>query len=145
MLSVEVLTEQTGESKNQIFRLVRLTELVPALLDRVDVKKLAFTVAVELSYLTRTEQAAVADAMDAYEIKPSLSQALRLKKLSQAGELTDADIRKLLSQEKKPPAKLLKMASFHKYFPPGYSPEQMEAVIAGLLGQWKAGMESNPI
>jgi ParB family chromosome partitioning protein len=85
-LSVDVLVEQTGESKNQIFRLIRLTELVPALLDMVDNKKLAFNPAVELSYLSRKEQALVIDAMAKHEIKPSLSQAVRLKKLRKDGE-----------------------------------------------------------
>jgi len=78
MLSVEVLVEQTGESKNQIFRLVRLTELVVALLDKVDARQLAFIPAVELSYLSQIEQTAVASAMDEYEVKPSHSQAVRL-------------------------------------------------------------------
>jgi ParB family chromosome partitioning protein len=78
--SVEILTEQTGESRNQIFRLIRLTELINALLDRVDTKQLAFNPAVELSYLSQIEQTAVASAMEKYEVKPSLSQAVRLKK-----------------------------------------------------------------
>jgi ParB family chromosome partitioning protein len=139
-LSVEVLCEQTGDSKNQIFRIVRLTELVPDLLDKVDVKKLAFTVAVELSYLSRTEQAAVVNAMAEFEIRPSLSQAIQLKKMSQAGDLTTEAIRKLLSKEKKPSGKLKSEARFRDYFPPGYSPEQMEAIIVRLLSEWKAGV-----
>lgn len=136
-LSVEVLCEQTGESKNQIFRLVSLTELVPALLDRVDAKKLAFTTAVELSHLSRTEQTMVADAMDEYQTRPSLSQAVRLKKASQSGELTAEVIRELLSQEKKPSGQPKVAARFREYFPPGYSPEQMESVITELLAAWK--------
>jgi ParB family chromosome partitioning protein len=139
MLSVDVLVAQTGESKNQIFRLVRLTELVPDLLDRVDVKKLAFTAAVELSYLSRTQQTAVADAMDEYEIKPSLSQAQQLKKQSQAGELTAEAIRELLSREKKTLVKPKNADRFREYFPPEYSEKQIEAVIIELLTAWKAG------
>ena len=81
-LSVDILCEQTGESKNTVFRFIRLTELVPALADRVDARKLAFNPAVELSYLTRTEQGMVLDCMAKYQIKPSLSQAQRMKKFS---------------------------------------------------------------
>ena len=99
--SHEILVEQTGESKNQIFRLIRLTELVIALLDKVDTKKLAFNPAVVLSYLTQTEQTIVADTMDKYETKPSLSQAQRIRKLSQAGELTAEVIEEILSEDKK--------------------------------------------
>jgi ParB family chromosome partitioning protein len=90
--SIDILAEQTGETKTQIYRVVHLTELVPALLDKVDAKKLAFNPAVELSYLTRTEQNAVVDAMANHEVKPSLSQAVRLKKASQAGTLTVGEI-----------------------------------------------------
>jgi len=86
-LSVAILSEQTGESKNQIFRLVRLTKLIVALLDKADAKQLAFNPAAELSYLSVTEQAAVASAMESYNVKPSLSQAKRLKELSKAGDL----------------------------------------------------------
>ena len=88
--SVDVLVEQTGESRNQIFRLIRLTELICTLLDKVDARQIAFNPAVELSYLTQKEQSIVADVMEKYEIKPSLSQAQRLKKMSQNGKLTDA-------------------------------------------------------
>ena len=101
--SHEILMEQTGKSKNTIFRLIRLTELVIALLDKVDTKKLALTPAAELSYLTKTEQTAVADAMDKYDVKPSLSQSQRLKKLSLAGELTLETMDEILSEEKKLP------------------------------------------
>ena len=137
--SVDVLTAQTGESRNQIFRLIRLTELVPALLDKVDAIKLAFNPAVELSYLSRVGQTAVADAMELYEVKPSLSQAVRLKKLEQAGELTVAVIDKVLAETKKTPQGGSKgSARFRKYFPPGYSQEQMETIIAELLSEWQA-------
>ncbi len=139
-LSVEILCGQTGESKNQIFRLVSLTELVPALLDRVDARKLAFTTSVELSHLSRTEQTMVADAMDEYQPRPPLSQAVRLKKASQAGELSAEAIRELLSQEKKPSGQPKGAAKYREYFPPGYSPEQMESVITELLMAWKAGV-----
>jgi ParB family chromosome partitioning protein len=139
MLSVEVLVEQTGESKNQIYRLIHLTELVPALLDKVDARQLAFNPAVELSYLTRTEQAEVVDAMAKYEIKPSLSQAQQLKKKSQAGELASHEIDEILSVVKKPPrAEPKSSIRFREYFPREYSQEQIDAVIIELLTAWKA-------
>jgi ParB family chromosome partitioning protein len=140
MLSVDVLVEQTGISKNQIFRLVRLTELVIALLDKVDTGKLAFNPAVELSYLSQAEQTAVADAMDKYEIKPSLSQAQMLKKMKQSGELSVGVIDSILSEAKKPPKDGQGgTKQFRTFFPPDYSQKQMEAVIIELLTAWKAG------
>jgi ParB family chromosome partitioning protein len=167
-LSVEVLVEQTGESKNKIFRLVRLTELIVDLLDRVDNGKLAFTPAVELSYLSQAEQLAVAKAMDEYEVKPSLSQAVQLKKLKQAGELTLEMIDEVLSQPKgaanggtvmngcddncdiesdgcyengdtdnDSDNQALKITQFRKFFPKGYTAQQMTDVITDLLQQWQ--------
>jgi len=136
--SADVLTEQTGASRSQIFRLIRLTELVPVLLDRVDAHKLAFNPAVELSYLSRTEQTAVAAAIERLEIKPSLSQAVRLKKLKQEGKLTVAVIDTVLAEAKKPPkSEPSGAARFRRYFPPEYSSKQMETVIAGLLREWQ--------
>jgi len=138
MHSVDVLVEQTGESRNQIFRLIRLTELILALLDKVDTKQLAFNPAVELSYLSQTEQTAVASAMDKYDVKPSLSQAVRLKKMKQSGELTVDTIDKILSEAKKPPKSEPKGSMrFRKYFPPDYSQKQMDDIIVGLLTKWK--------
>lgn len=138
MLSVEVLVEQTGESKNQIFRLVRLTELVPDLLDKVDAKQLAFNPAVELSHLLRQEQAAVVEAMAKYEVKPSLSQAVRLKKLKAKGTLTAEIIEKILAEEKKPPkSEQTGAARYRRFFPLDYSPKQIDAVIVKLLAEWR--------
>ena len=94
--------EQTGESKSQIFRLIRLTELIVGLLDMLDAKKIAFNPAVELSYLSQVEQTAVISAMSNYGVKPSFSQTVRLKKHKQAGELTLDTIDKILSETKKP-------------------------------------------
>ena len=142
MLSVEVLVEQTGESKNQIFRLVRLTELVNALIDKVDAKQLAFNPAVELSYLSQVEQTAVASAMEKYEVKPSLSQAQRLKKMKQAGELTIYAIDAILAENKKPPPTEPKGADrYRRFFPPNYTLIQIDAVIIELLTAWKEGAE----
>jgi ParB family chromosome partitioning protein len=136
--SFEVVCEQTGESKNQIFRLIRLTELICPLIDKVDARQLAFNPAVELSYLTIPEQTAVAEAMVKYDVKPSLSQAVRLKKLRQAGTLTLELIDSILAEEKKPPKReATGSMRFRKFFPPDYSPKQIEAVIIGLLTDWK--------
>ncbi|MCL2853950.1 MAG: chromosome partitioning protein ParB, partial [Defluviitaleaceae bacterium] len=139
MLSVEVLVEQTGESKNQIFRLVRLTELIVTLLDKVDARQLSFNPAVELSYLAQVEQSAVASAMEEYCVKPSLSQAARLKKMSKDGALTPEAIKKILAEAKKTPkGEPVGTMRFRKYFPPDYSQKQMDAVIIELLTDWKA-------
>jgi len=139
--SVEVLAEQAGESRNQIFRLIRLTELVIALLDKVDAKQLAFNPAVELSYLSQIEQSAVAASMDKYEVKPSLSQAQLLKKMNQDGKLTLNEIDRILSEEKKPPKdKVGATMRFRKYFPPDYTAKQMETIIVKLLKDWRESM-----
>ena len=139
MLSADILAEQTGESKTQIFRIVRLTELVITLLDKVDTKQLAFNPAVELSYLSQKEQTAVAAAMDELAVKPSLSQAIRLKEMKKAGILTIEAIDKMLSEAKKPPkGEQTGSLRFRKYFPPDYSQKQMDAVIIDLLKEWKA-------
>jgi ParB family chromosome partitioning protein len=135
--SYEIMVEQTGESKNQIFRLLRLTELVPDLLDMVDLKQLAFNPAVELSYLSRKEQGLVTDGMAKYETKVSLSQAVRLKKLKQEGKLTAEEIDTILAEEKKPGSAENQLAKFKKYFPAGYTPKQIESVIVQLLKDWK--------
>ena len=136
-LSVDIVAEQTGESKNQIFRYIRLTELVPGLLDMVDSKKIAFNPAVELSHLTRKEQAELLDTMAKCEATPSLSQAQRMKKHSQAGELTRQMLESILSEPKKEPVKVtLAGTSLKQYFPPTYTPKQMESVIMGLLESW---------
>ena len=138
-LSVEILCEQTGESKNQIFRLVRLTKLILPLLDKVDAKQLAFNPAVELSYLSQVEQTAVASAMDNHDIKPSLSQANRLKKLKQSGELTVDIIDTILSETKKPPkGEPTGSMRFRQFFPPDYSLKQIDDVITSLLKGWQA-------
>jgi ParB family chromosome partitioning protein len=139
MNSVEVLVAQTGESKNRIYRLIRLTELVPDLIDMVDAKKIAFGPAVELSYLSRREQATVIEAMAKYDIKPSLSQAVRLKQLKTESAnrglaLTAETIDTVLSECKKPPkSEYAGLMRFRKFFPPGCSPERIEAVIIKML------------
>jgi ParB family chromosome partitioning protein len=139
--SYEIMVAQTGESKNQIFRTIRLTELINALIDKVDAKKLAFNPAAELSYLSVTEQTLVADAMEKYEVRPSLSQAVRMKRMKQTGTLTAKAIDAILSEDKKPPKdESGGSGRFRGFFPPEYSPKQIEAVIVRLLTEWKAGV-----
>lgn len=137
--SVDTITAQTGESRNMVFRLIRLTELVDVLLNKVDARELAFNTAVELTYLTYDEQFIVADAMAKYEVNPSLSQAVRFKKMNRAGTLTGAVIGEVLSEPKESPVSETKITlHYRKFFPPEYSPKQIEAVIISLLTDWKA-------
>ncbi|GHV17234.1 hypothetical protein FACS189425_03040 [Clostridia bacterium] len=144
--SYEVMVEQTGESKNQIFRLVRLTELITDLIDKVDARQLAFNPAVELSYLSIKEQTAVAERMDAYQMKPSLSQAARLKKLSQSGEFTRHKLESILTEQKKrTDAERVDPARFKGYFPKNYTPRDMELVIIKLLSAWSAEQVSKRV
>jgi ParB family chromosome partitioning protein len=137
--SHEVMTERTGVKKSQLFRIIRLTELILALLDKVDAGQLALNPAVELSYLTPKEQTAVAEAMAAHEVKPSLSQAVRLKKLKQDGKLTPDMIDAVLSEDKTlPKSEPSGNARYRGFFPPDYSQKQIDAVIVELLTGWKA-------
>ena len=135
--SYELLMEQTGESKNQIFRLIRLTELVVGLLDKVDAKQLAFNPAVELSYLSQLEQTAVVSAMESHGIKPSFSQAVRLKQMKQAGSLTIDAIDTILAECKKSHKDEKEINQFKHYFPEDYSSRQMVEVITELLQAWQ--------
>ena len=142
-LSVEVVAEKVGESKNQIFRYIRLTMLIPALLELADKGGIAFNPAVELSYLKREEQTALLDIMAKEETTPSLSQAQRLKKLSRNGELTQELMDSILSEEKKPADKVtLSGDRLKRYFPESYTPKQMENTIIRLLERWLAARKS---
>lgn len=133
------MADQIGESRNQIQRFIRLTYLVPPLLDMVDEHKVAFNPAVELSYLTFEEQVALLDAMDSEQSTPSLSQAQRLKKFSQEGSLSEDIMRAILSEEKKPEVGKITLSSdkLRRYFPKSYTPQQMEQTIFRLLEQWQ--------
>ena len=135
----ELLGDQIGTSRNQIQRFIRLTELIPALLDMVDNKKIAFNPAVELSYLKPDEQTLLLDAMDSEQAMPSFSQAQRLKKFSQNGSLSVDVMRAIICEEKKPEQEkvLLTGDKLRQYFPQDYSPEQMETTILKLLEQWQ--------
>jgi len=137
--SYEIMVERTGVTKSQIFRIIRLTELTITLLDKVDAKQLALNPAVELSYLSLTEQAAVAEAMATYEVRPSLSQAVRLKKLKQEGKLSIPMIDRVLSEDKKPlKSKSISNDRYRRFFPQNYTQNQIDKVIVELLTDWKA-------
>ena len=122
----ELLAQQAGESRNQVQRFIRLTELISELLDMVDERKLAFNPAVEVSYLKRDEQRMLLEAMDAEQTTPSLSQAQRLKKFSQEGRLTEEAMSAIMSEEKKSEMDKVTLRSdtLHKYFPKSYTPDR---------------------
>ena len=137
MKSSEELAEQTGESKNQIFRYICLTHLVPDLLDRVDNKTMAFNAAVEVSYLTEPEQFMLCDAIEREECTPNLSQAKRLKQYSQDGKLDENVMDAIMTEEKPIEDKLvLKGDVLAKYFPRTYTPSQKQKIIVKLLEDW---------
>lgn len=135
--SRELLAEQTGESRNQISRYIRLTYLVPDLLDRVDNKTMAFNTAVEVSYLTEPEQKMLCEAIEREECTPNLNQARRLKQFSQDGKL-DANVMDAIMTEEKPieDKLVLKGDVLAKYFPKSYTPSQKQKVIVKLLEDW---------
>lgn len=136
--SSELLAEQVGESKNQIYRYIRLTELIPEILSMVDEKKIAFNPAVELSFLKKEEQTDLLDAMDMEQATPSLSQAQRLKKFSNEGKLTLEVMSAIMSEEKKGDLDKVTLTGdkLKKYFPKSYTPKQMEETIMKLLEGW---------
>ena len=138
MRSTEIVAEGTGESYKQIQRYIRLTELIRPLLDMVDERKIAFNPAVELSYLKPNEQNMLLDAMDSEQATPSLSQAQRLKKFSQSGNLTRESMLAIMSEEKKSDLDRLTFNTdtLRKYFPKSYTPQQMESTILKLLETW---------
>lgn len=140
-----LVAEQAGESVKQIQRFIRLTNLIPQLLDMVDTKKIAFNPAVELSYLTQEEQAQLLDAMDSEQATPSLSQAQRLKKFSQEGNLSPAVMCAILSEEKKHDLERVTLSTntLRKYFPHSYTPQQMETTILRLLESWQRKRQRN--
>ena len=137
--SSEILAEQVGQSKNQIFRYIRLTELIPELMDMVDEKKIALSPAYELSFLKKEEQVDLLDAMDSEQATPSLSQAQRLKKYSQEGHLTLDMMRVIMGEEKKSDLDRVTFTSdtLRKYFPKSYTPQRMQETIIKLLEAWQ--------
>ena len=137
--SSEVMADELGTSKNQIFRYIRLTNLIPEILDMVDEKKIAFNPAVELSYLKPSEQKEFLEAMDYAQASPSLSQAQRLKKLSQEGGCTLDAMCEVMNEIKKDELDhvTIKNEVLRKYFPKSYTPKQMQDTIIRLLEKWQ--------
>ena len=137
--TADLIGQDTGDSRNQVRRYIRLTNLIPELLDMVDQKQISFNPAVELSYLTPEEQQHVIEAMDFTQAAPSLSQAQRLKKLSQEGGCTLEAMQDILGEVKKGDLERVafKSEQLRKYFPKSYTPKQMSDTIIKLLEQWQ--------
>ena len=137
--SAAVMSEEMGESQRQIQRFIRLTNLIPEILDMVDEKKIAFNPAVELSYLKPSEQKEFLEAMDYAQASPSLSQAQRLKKLSQEGGCTLDAMCEVMNEIKKDELDhvTIKNEVLRKYFPKSYTPKQMQDTIIRLLEKWQ--------
>ena len=137
--SDQIMAEELGESRNQIQRFIRLTNLIPELLDMVDEKKISFNPAVELSYLDESQQRDFLEAMEDTQNAPSVSQAQQLKKMAQCGEFTYEKAFDILGQEKKSEKDTvtIKNETLRKYFPRSYTPKQMEEKIIQLLDAWQ--------
>ena len=141
----DIVGRDAGASAVQVQRFIRLTELIPDLLDMADTKKIAFNPAYELSFLKKEEQLKLLDAMDSEQATPSLSQAQRLKKFSQQGNLSFDVMQVIMSEEKK--GELEKVTihgdTLRKYFPKSYTPQKMEETIINLLEQWQKKRQQN--
>lgn len=138
-LSTEIIGEAAGMSKDTVKRYIRLTNLIPEVMDMVDSKQIAFNPAVELSYLKPGEQKEFLEAMDATQASPSLSQAQRMKKLSQEGSCTLVAMCEIMNEVKKGELDHVTIRNdvLRKYFPNSYTPKQMEDTIIRLLEQWQ--------
>ena len=143
--SSQEMAEELNTSKNQIFRYIRLTNLIPELLDMVDQKKISFNPAVELSYLRPDEQRIFLEEMEYSQSAPSLSQAQRLKKLSQEGQFTTDAVREIMNEVKKGDLERVtfRNETLRKYFPRSYTAQQMQAQIIKLLEQWQRRKQRN--
>lgn len=137
-LSSEVLAEQVGESRNQIKRYIRLTYLISSILQMVDESRMAFNPAVEISYMTPEHQRWLQAEMELCEATPSLVQSRRLKEMSQSGTLTEHYLHTLLTEQKPNQRQkfFLNQSDVQRFFPPGYTPEQMQNTIFSLLKTW---------
>lgn len=142
--ALDIVGQQAGDSRNQVHRFIRLTELLPQLLEMVDDKTMSFSPAVELSYLKPEEQTLLLESMESEQATPSLSQAQRMKKFSQEGKLSPDVMSAILSEEKKPEISKVTLTSdqLTKYFPKSYTPQQMESTIIKLLEQWRKRQHS---
>ena len=136
--AMDIVGQQAGESRNQVHRYIRLTHLIPEILDMVDNKRIALNPAVELSYLTPAEQELLVVTMDSEQATPSLSQAQRLKRFSQSGKLTEESMLAIMSEEKKQDVDRVTFTrdTLKKFFPRDYTPRQMEETILKHLQGW---------
>ena len=143
LLSVEKVAEDAGESRNQVKRYIRLTYLIPELLEMVDDGKIAFNPAVEISYLEQSEQRVLLNAMEFNDCTPSHAQAIRLKKLSQEGVLQDQTIYDILAEQKPNQQEQYKFKreDIRKYFPKNYTDKQICDIVIKLLEQWQRRRE----
>ena len=139
LTAAEKIAENSPDSKSQIKRFIRLTELIPGLLDMVDEKKIAFNPAYELSFLKPEEQQMLLDTMDYEQATPSLSQAQRMKKFSQERKLSEDVMLAIMSEEKKGDLDKVTLTgdTLRKYFPKSYTPQRMQETIIKLLEQWQ--------
>ena len=137
--TMDVIGKEAGDSRNQVHRYIRLTNLIPDLLEMVDQKQISFNPAVELSYLKPEEQEVFMEAMDLAQTAPSLSQAQRMKKLSQEGGFTLDAVREIMTEVKKGDLERVtfRNETLRKYFPKSYSTQQMQDTIIKLLEQWQ--------
>ena len=137
--ALDIVGQEAGDSRNQVYRFIRLTSLIPELLDMVDEKKIAFNPAVELSYLDESQQRDFLEAMEDTQNAPSLSQAQQLKKMAQQGELSYEKAFDVMGQEKRSEKDTvtIKNETLRKYFPRSYTPKQMEEKIIQLLDAWQ--------
>ena len=137
--ALDIVGQEAGDSRNQVHRFIRLTNLIPELLDLVDEKKISFNPAVELSYLDEAQQRDFLQAMDETQNAPSLSQAQRMKKLAQEEKFTYEAAFAIMGKAKKDELDkvVIKNDTLKKYFPRSYTPRQMEDVIIKLLEQWQ--------
>lgn len=141
--SIEIMADEINESKNQIHRYIRLTELLPVLLEHVDSKKLHFGAGVELSYLNHAEQDVLLQIMDKLAVVPNLAQAVKMKQLSRDGKLDEKGIVQILSKEKVQPGVFrLERKKIDGYFPKDYTDEQKERLIYELLQEWRLRQEN---
>ena len=137
--AADIVGQETGDSRNQVRRYIRLTNLIPELLEMVDQKQISFNPAVELSYLAPEEQEIFMQAMDEVQASPSLSQAQRLKKLAQEGDFTMDAAREIMNEVKKGDLERVTFRNeqLRKYFPRSYTTQQMQDTIIKLLDQWQ--------
>lgn len=141
--AADIVGKDAGESGRQVQRYIRLTNLIPEILEMVDNKRIALNPAVELSYLKHSEQTMLLDVMDCEQTTPSLSQAQRLKRFSQEGKLTEESMLAIMSEEKKSDIDRISLPrdTIKKYFPKDYTPKQMEDQIITLLKRWSRSMQ----